>query len=193
MRKITETLYEILREAEKILRTSDIYFDGVFVAISNKEGLHGIIGSNDERDLEAIKRICEILGIEIPEGGRYIMGTIHPSSIDYVQQNYGRNTFTPDFLVEHGRRENPHHDGALVFYEENGKITLALATFYVSIPPDRLLREDNGMHGGRYHAARELSKYTGIECCGIIATNDGNRNYTVHVFEDGREVTPNDL
>ncbi|MFH8080897.1 MAG: hypothetical protein QXO84_03400 [Candidatus Aenigmatarchaeota archaeon] len=185
MSEMGRILYEKLTTVVLGLNGLREYYDGLFVVITNPYGLHSMLYPwlfTSDGDL--VREIYRNLGLEIPSyHPDNIPISIPEGSIDYAR----RGSFTEDFFKSHGNRQNPYHDGALVYLlNSDFNPTSVLAGVLFHLAPKNLIRT-NGSKGGRFDAALRVSGEPGIICCGIIGNNQ--QEHTIHIFEGGKETT----
>ncbi len=183
-------LYQELSELTANLNEQkDKNYDGLFVLIISPEALHATFGGQKDKYPEYVERIYRLASLEIPpkyDDTNSLPITIDPESISYVEKN---NRFSMNFLRQHGSRSNPWHDGALIYLvDKDNKLRLIAASVLVYPKPELFeSRNNGGIHGGRYNAARNISRYPYVLGVYIIETN-GNTKYTLHSFKNSQEI-----
>jgi hypothetical protein len=183
------SLYDWLR---RILRIK--YYDGLFICIITPETLDETLKNYKGKYEELKNKMYQLAGITPKQTdlqNKALPVTIDPRSFDYLELYNGGSSLDPDFYARHGRIGNEWHDGAIVyvFDPETQKLRLVATSVFIYPKPELFQERSNGnVHGVRYQAAKNISGYDGVIATGIIETN-GGKEYTIHIFANGREIT----
>ena len=191
-------LYELLSQTKKEMNEEN---EGVYLIVITPEALITTLEPYDgpyAKLKDTIYRLTGINEINFVHKIQPLPISMDPRSFDYTCQLYTSpdfDTTSPNFLVKHSKKQNPWHDGALLYVylksqESSPKNELRLAAVSVFTYPSPNLFEERGnnFYGGRYQAARNISTYTGVIATAIIETNSGNGR-TIHIFVNGKEIT----
>jgi hypothetical protein len=170
--------------------------DGLFIVVITPEILVATLSSYEGEYSGLKEEMYELAGIDperITSDSQPLQMSIDPRSFNYLKELYqrGSSVVDPDFYVRHGRKDNPWHDGALVYVldPETQELRLvAVSVFLYPLPELFEIRSDGNVHGGRYQAAKKISGDNGVIATAIIETN-GENGYTLHIFANGKEIT----